>query len=103
VTESSSYTRVVAAEHIFRVTVRGRFYDLSPHAPASLAHALDEHDVSRAAYTREGTRTFDRRLDFFSLRYELRCRGERPADLAVDLGLHRAEEFSILWACGITA
>jgi hypothetical protein len=83
----------MAAALIFRVTVRGRFSDLSSEARASLAVALDEHDVSRAAYTDEGTLTYDARLDFFSLRYEIRCMGDRPDDLAVQLGLRRAEEF----------
>jgi Family of unknown function (DUF6204) len=83
----------MTAERIFRVTVRGRFSNLRDEARASLAMDQDEHDVSRAAYSAEGTLTYDRRLDFFSLRYEIRCSGERAGDLAVQLGLRRAEEF----------
>ena len=48
-----------------RVTVRGRFSELSDQAREYLRSNQDEHDVSRAAYTAEGTLTFDSLIDFF--------------------------------------
>ena len=42
-----------------RVTVRGRFGELGHEARAYLRANQDQHDVSRAAYTIEGTLTYD--------------------------------------------
>ena len=59
--------------HVYRVTVRGRFHELSDEARSQLAAAQAEHDIFVSAYTPEGTLTYDGRLDFFNLRYEVRA------------------------------
>lgn len=66
--------------HIYRVIVRGRFDDLGPTSRAELLAAADDHDALRAAFTRAGTLVYDRRLDFFSLRYEVRVSSDENAD-----------------------
>ena len=58
---------------VFRVTVRGRFAGLTEPARAYLQRHVDEHDIFESAYTPEGTLTYDTRLDFFNLRYEMRA------------------------------
>lgn len=60
----------------YRVTVRGRFHELSGDARAYLSKHRAEHDIFRSAFTPEGTLTFDDRLDFFNLRYEVRLSGD---------------------------
>lgn len=57
---------------IFRVTVRGRFHDLTDDASRRLAAARADHDIFLSAYTAEGTLTYDERVDFFNFRYEVR-------------------------------
>lgn len=78
---------------VFRVTVRGRFCDLSDQARRYLVGALAEHDVFHSAYRREGTFTYDAKLDFFNVRYESRAGGDTPADAAAAHGLAEAETF----------
>ncbi len=70
---------------IYRVTIRGRFRDLTERARASLVKAAPEHDIFVSAYTVEGTLTYDHRIDFFNLRYEVRTTSpdEDPAALAL--------------------
>ncbi|CAB4599907.1 unannotated protein [freshwater metagenome] len=74
-----------------RVTVRGRFGPLSDDARSQLRRHLDEHDILLSAYTAEGTLTYDHRIDFFNLRYEIT--GEPDSDSAGSTGLDRAERF----------
>jgi Family of unknown function (DUF6204) len=76
-----------------RVTVRGRFGDLGSDAVAYLRSNLEEHDVSRAAYTLEGTLTYDALIDFFSLRYEIRLSENDPDQLAADRAIAEAGLF----------
>ena len=57
---------------VFRVTVRGRFHDLSDRARGSLERSRAEHDIFVSAFTEEGTFTYDEQLRFFNLRYEVR-------------------------------
>jgi len=64
---------------VFRVTVRGRFRDLSDAARHFLAAAQSEHDIFRSAYTAEGTFTYDDRITFFNLRYEVRLDRADPS------------------------
>jgi Family of unknown function (DUF6204) len=90
----------VSEEHIFRVIVRGRFSSLSEASRAYLSDAQDEHDVSRAAFTREGTLTYDSKLDFFSFRYEVRPRGERVDEVAAQIALREVEQFMITMGFG---
>jgi len=63
----------MASERVYRVTIRGQFHDLSDEARRSLVAAQPEHDVFLSAYTPEGTFTYDARIAFFNLRYEVRC------------------------------
>jgi hypothetical protein len=62
----------VASERVFRVTVRGRFRELNDEARRYLTRAQAEHDIFVSAFTPEGTFTYDARLAFFNLRYEIR-------------------------------
>ncbi len=80
----------VASPHVFRVTVRGRFADLTDQARRYLVGAQGDHDVFLSAYTPEGTFTYDTRIAFFNLRYEVRASGP---DAARDAGLREAEAF----------
>ena len=77
-------------EATFRVTVRGRFAALSDQARAYLVGARAEHDIFKSAYTAEGTFTYDDRIDFFNLRYEMRA---ADADAASVIGLDEAAAF----------
>jgi len=79
--------------HIFRVTVRGRFFELSQSRRQQLVEALDDHHVTKSAYTGEGTFTYDSNIYAFSLRYEIRVDGDRPDAAAAELGLSQAEAF----------
>jgi Family of unknown function (DUF6204) len=57
---------------IFRVTVRGQFKELTDVARAYLLSTAAEHDLFLSSFTQEGTFTYDTRLQFFNLRYEVR-------------------------------
>jgi Family of unknown function (DUF6204) len=76
-----------------RVTVRGRFGELTDHAQEFLRANRDQHDVSRAEYTADGTLTYDSLLDFFSLRYEIRLVEGDPDELAAARAISDAELF----------
>jgi hypothetical protein len=76
-----------------RVTVRGRFGELSEQAQEYLRSNQDQHDVSRAAYTSEGTLTYDAVIDFFSLRYQIRLGETDPDELAAAHAISEAELF----------
>lgn len=60
------------ANDIHRVTVRGRFVDLTPHARALLESHAADHDIFSSAFTDEGTLTYDDQLTFFNMRFEIR-------------------------------
>ena len=81
------------ASRVFRVTVRGRFCDLSDEVRGHLASTQQEHDILESAYTTEGTFTYDARVDFFNLRYEIRGDAELTADAAATKGIDEAELF----------
>jgi len=83
----------MADQHIHRVTVRGRFVGLSDERRQYLVRAQPEHDIFVSAYTPEGTFTYDERIAFFNLRYEVRCGGDDPATTAADTALLEAELF----------
>jgi hypothetical protein len=58
---------------IYRVIVRGRFADLDPITTAVLLDELERTDeLDSYTFTKDGTLTFDRRLDFWSVRVEVR-------------------------------
>ncbi len=81
------------SERVFRVTVRGQFDGLTDEARRYLAAAQAEHDIFVSAYTPEGTFTYDAKLDFFNLRYELRISGDDRSTRAEAAGLVEAETF----------
>ena len=83
---------------VFRVTVRGRFRDLSDAARQYLVRAQPEHDIFVSAYTVEGTFTYDKPVQFFNLRYEVRLidadvAGDDPAAVAATTAELEAEQF----------
>ncbi|WP_086667247.1 DUF6204 family protein [Lentzea kentuckyensis] len=74
------------AEHTYRVTVRGRFADLTDDQRSSLRERLEGFDFLRSGgFSEEGALTFDEKLDFFSYRVILTA-AEKPDDA----GLRRA-------------
>ncbi len=75
---------------VFRVTLRGQFADLSAETRAYLVKNQAEHDLFVSAYTSEGTMSYDERVLFFNLRYEIRGKDEGDA---VNDALHEAEAF----------
>ncbi len=70
---SSRYRRSMALQ-IFRVLVRGRFGPLDASARARLLDELPHHTVASAAFTETGTLTYDRTLDAFGFRQQVRVR-----------------------------
>jgi Family of unknown function (DUF6204) len=84
-------------QRTFRVTVRGQFRNLSEQSRRYLVGAQPEHDIFVSGYTAEGTFTYDERIAFFNLRYELRC---TDAESAADAGLHEARRFLETMAFG---
>ena len=80
----------MTGQRTFRVTIRGRFQELSERSRAYLQSARAEHDIFVSAYTPEGSLTYDDRIDFFNLRYECRADDEDSAALEC---LEEAERF----------
>lgn len=87
-------------QRVFRVTVRGRFADLTEQARSYLARTQNDHDIFQSAYTAEGTFTYDAAVAFFNLRYEVRASGSDDAELE---GLAEAEAFLTTMGFGFTA
>ena len=81
------------SESVFRVTIRGQFKDLSDESRQYLTRSQPEHDIFVSAYTPEGTFTYDERILFFNLRYEVRCKGDDPKKQAELHALNEAESF----------
>lgn len=78
----------------YRVTVRGRFHELDERARGYLQTHRAEHDIFLSGFTPEGTLTYDDRLDFFNLRYEVRLTGDEATPRrAVDVAEAEAEAF----------
>ena len=78
-------------EHIYRVTARGRFKDLSEQAHSFLVRQQPDHDIFKSAYTAEGTFTYDEKIQFFNLRYEVRT--SEGEDDAASIGEKEATLF----------
>jgi Family of unknown function (DUF6204) len=87
------YTSKVTEGRVYRVTVRGRFFELGDDVRAWLTDAVEDHDITKSAYTPEGTFTYDRNIYSFNLRYEIRLKADQPGDLACAAGLQEAELF----------
>lgn len=85
--------------HIFRVMVRGRFANLDDDTRSALLDDAAAHDVLSAAFTREGTLTYDPALVAFTYRYEVRESGDGSAETAGERAVEMAS--SSLAAAGI--
>lgn len=81
------------ATQVFRVTVRGRFTELSDQSRAFLVRSQADHDIFQSAYTAEGTFTYDAAIAFFNLRYELRASGSDASELVELEALEEAGRF----------
>ena len=89
----------MSGRDVYRVTVRGRFVDLEPRARARLAAHAAEHDLFSSAFTEEGTLTYDDRLTFFNMRFEVRDGDDE--DEAHAIAQARAEEFLGVLGLGV--
>lgn len=83
------------ALHIYRVTVRGFFTDLSRDTRARLLADVEDHDALHAAFTEAGTLTYDRTLAAFSFRIQLRVQTDDDGGDDRDLADARAEELGL--------
>lgn len=81
------------AERVFRVTVRGRFAELTDQARRYLVGTQAEHHIFESAYTPEGTFTYDSRIDFFNFRFELREAGDHPSEAVVERAIAETRSF----------
>jgi hypothetical protein len=71
-------------QRTYRVTVRSRFADLSDEARRYLVRVQPEHDIFVSAFSAEGTFTYDERILFFNLRYEVKCTAtDDPSEIAI--------------------
>ncbi|MEU5692832.1 DUF6204 family protein [Actinosynnema sp. NPDC020468] len=61
------------AEHTYRILVRGRFTDLDDAGRTRLLAEVDRHSMITNGFSDTGNLTYDRGLDFFSFRVELRA------------------------------
>ena len=77
---------------IFRVIVRGRFGPLDDAQREELRSALDGDELASHRFTPAGTLTYDRRVDFFSVRLEIRV--EEAADAPAE-AFRRAEALAV--------
>jgi hypothetical protein len=68
---------------IFRVVVRGHFHGLDAEQRANLVAEAPNYEIFKAAYTTDGTLTYEPNLVAFSFRYEVRD-SEDPPDRAED-------------------
>ena len=66
--------------HIFRSYAAGFFRDLDEPTRQRLLGEVDAHDAMKAAFTREGTLSYDRALKAFRFRYEVRVDAATPAE-----------------------
>jgi hypothetical protein len=80
----------MSRNRVFRVTVRGQFFNLSDDARRYLAKVQSEHDLFISAYTPEGTLSYDERVMFFNMRYEAHADSE---DIALTKSVSEAEAF----------
>lgn len=81
------------ALHVYRVTVRGQFKELTAEQRQRLLQQLDAHDIFLSRFTHEGTFTYDRQLVAFNFRYEVRVRGADSRQKALDDAELRALSF----------
>jgi hypothetical protein len=83
------------AVRVYRCTVRGRFGPLDPPLRAHLLADADAHDLlAIAGFTAEGSLAYDRRIDFFSYRLEVRLDSD-DVDGGEEALQARAEQLAI--------
>lgn len=68
------------AGRVHRAIVRGRFGALDEGARERLTADLDRHAGLPGGFTPQGTFSYDARLDFFTLRYEIRTTDDEDAE-----------------------
>lgn len=79
---------------IYRVAVRGRFANLSDEARSTLVAEAPQHDtVSVGAFTDDGTLTYERAVDFFTFRFQIRTRGDDARAEAELEAIDRAQRY----------
>ncbi|MBB5960675.1 hypothetical protein FHS29_007303 [Saccharothrix tamanrassetensis] len=87
------------AEHTYRVMVRGRFTDLDDAGRARLLAEADRHGVLTNGFSEDGALSYDRSLDFFSFRVQLRAEAESTdravCDRALALAARSVEELGV--------
>ena len=66
--------------HIFRSYAAGFFGKLPDDVRARLLAEVDAHDHLRAAYTPDGTLSYDKSLTYFRFRYEVRERADSSGE-----------------------
>jgi Family of unknown function (DUF6204) len=83
----------VTSLRTFRVTVRGQFSELSDATRSYLMTNVEAHDIFLSNFSEEGTFTYDSRIAFFNLRYEVRVADPHGQNVAVAHALGEAERF----------
>jgi len=78
------------AEHTYRVMVRGRFTDLDEAGRERLLAVVEEHGILTNGFSEEGSLSYDRTLDFFSFRIQLRAPVEQSDRAVCERGLAAA-------------
>jgi hypothetical protein len=66
-----------------RITVRGAFADLTADQRAELLSSAADHDVASAAFTAEGSLTYDPARPFFTFRFATTVEQEQDIPAAV--------------------
>jgi superfamily I DNA and RNA helicase len=86
-------------EHTYRVLIRGRFTDLDETGSARLRAAANQHDMLTTGFSEEGGLSYDKTLDFFSFRVQLRAKAETTdravRDQALTKAAHALEELGV--------
>ncbi|OON81750.1 DUF6204 family protein [Streptomyces tsukubensis] len=75
-------TDIAAAQHSYRVIVRGTFAGLGNEARAALLAEVDAHGLAGMRFTPEGSLTYDRTLKHFSYRYEIHSEAADGEEMA---------------------
>lgn len=71
----------------YRTIVRGQFEAVNDTQREHLLADAANHDALKAAFTPDGTLTYDRALKFFSYRYQFDVTGESAADCDLEAEL----------------
>lgn len=86
-------------EHTYRVMVRGRFTDLDDAGRERLLAEVHRHGVLDNGFSEQGALSYDKSLDFFSFRVQLRAEVEATdravCDRALAMASRAVEEFGV--------